>query len=90
MLKISKGNDIFYFGNKNAPSKFDKKDIAKYTTIRIHNHRNPTGGFAVIKIEFKDGTEIKIPNIFVDYLQLEDKLHEYSRIDEKKIPFLKK
>lgn len=89
ILIMSRGNDNFYFGNIDNPSKYNKKDILRYTTIRSHGTRNQFSGFAIIEIEFKDGTVLKIPNLLVDYTALEDKLFEYTRIDKNKFPYLR-
>ena len=89
ILIMSKGNDNFYFGNIDNPSKYNKKDILQYTTIKSRSSRNQFSGFAIIDIELKDGTMLKIPNLLVDYTALEDKLFEYRRIDKNKFPYLR-
>ncbi|OIQ92869.1 hypothetical protein GALL_251640 [mine drainage metagenome] len=88
VLIMSRGNDIFYFGNADNPLKYDKKDILQFTTIRSRGSRNQFSGFAIIKIEFKNGTILKIPNLLVDYTALENKLFEYPKIDKNKLPYL--
>lgn len=88
VLIMSRGNDTFYFGNVDNPLKYDKKDILQFTTIRSRGSRNKFSGFAIIKIEFKDGTILKIPNLLVDYTALENKLFEYLKIDKNKLPYL--
>ena len=85
---MSKGNDIFYFGNIDNPLKYDKKDILEFTTIRSSGSRNQFNGFAIIKIEFKNGTILKIPNILVSATALKNKLTGYPRIDKNKLPYL--
>ncbi len=89
ILIMSKGNDTFYFGNINDPLKYDKKDILQYTTIKTHGMPDQFAGFAIIEIEFKNGTVLKIPNLLVNYTALEDKLFEYPRIDKNKFPYLR-
>ena len=54
-LILSRGNDNFYFGNKNAIKKYSKNDILNYTTFRHQSYRSPINEFAVLKIEFKNG-----------------------------------
>ena len=88
ILIMSKGNDIFYFGNIGAPSIHNKKDILQYYTIRSRGTRNQFSGFAIIKIEFKNGTILEIPNLLVEYLAMEKKLFEYPKIDVNKLPFV--
>ena len=86
---MSKGNDIFYYGDKNAPEKYNKKDILQFTTYKSRGSRSPISAFAVIKIEFEDGSEIKIPDIFVSYSALEHKLSGYKHIDKSGFPYIK-
>lgn len=85
---MSKGNDTFYFGDVENPVRYDKRNILQYTTIRSRGSRNQFSGFAIVEIEFKDRTILKIPNLLVDYLALEQKLFEYPRIDVNKFPWL--
>lgn len=89
ILIMSKGNDTLYFGNVENPVRYDKRNILQYTTIRSRGSRNQFSGFAIVEIEFKDGTVLKIPNLLVDYLALEQKLFEYPRIDVNKFPWLR-
>lgn len=89
ILIMSKGNDTFYFGNTGNPLRYDKRNILQYTTIRSRGSRNQFSGFAIIEIEFKDGTVLKIPNLLVDYLALEQKLFEYPRVDVNRLPWLR-
>jgi hypothetical protein len=89
ILIMSKGNHIFYFGNRNNPTEYNKKEIFQFTTIRSRNYRSPINAFALIEIEFKNGTIIKIPNILVDYFALERKLFECQKIDKGGFPFIR-
>ena len=89
ILIMSRGNDNFYFGKIDNPLKYDKKDILQYTTIRSQGSRNQLNGFAIVEIEFKNGTVLKIPNLLLDYTALENKLFEYPRIEKNKFPYLK-
>ena len=82
LLIMSKENDVFYYGNINAPVKYNKNEILQFTLIETKSHRSPVQGFAFIKIEFKDGTDIKIPNIFMDRYRLADKLFQNRKIVE--------
>ena len=77
---MSKGNHEFYYGNIKAPVKYNKNEIHHFTLIETRSHRSPVQGFAFIKIEFKDGTVIKIPNLFVDRYRLADKLFQNRKI----------
>ena len=89
VLVMSKGNDIFYFGNIDNPLKYDKKDILQYTIIRSKGSRNPFSGFAIVEIELKNGTVLKIPNLLVDYSAIRAKLFEYPGIDVNEFPLLR-
>ncbi len=88
ILIMSKGNEIFYFGNIDTLTKYNKSDILQYYTIRSRGSRNLFSGFAIIKIEFKNGTVIKIPNLLIDYLEMEQKLFECPRVEVNKLPLL--
>lgn len=90
ILKMSKGNDSFYFGEMENPEMYNKKDIFSYTTIRNYNNRHMFQGFAIVEIEFKNGKVLKIPSLLIDYLELEHKLFEYSRITKNELPFVTK
>ena len=89
ILIMSKGNDQFYYGYKNYPVTYHKKDILQFTTIKSRNHRSPIADFAIIKIEFKDGAVIKIPNLLVNDFSLEHKLFQYRKIEKGRFPFIK-
>jgi hypothetical protein len=89
MLIMSKGNDIFYFGDENNPIKYDKKNITQVVTYRSKGRKSPVSRFAVVEIEFKDGPNISIPDIFVSYPALQNKLFQYPQIDKAKFPFLR-
>ena len=87
---MSKGNDIFYFGDKHNPAEYTKSQISSYTTTRIRNSKHTISNFAMVTIELKNGSEMRIPNIFLDYTLLEYKLAGISHIDENSYPVLKK
>ena len=76
LLIMSAGNDTFYFGDKDNPVKYDKKDI-ELVKFFNQNSRSITNVFALTVIVFKDGREIHIPNIFVDEINLLAKLRSY-------------
>jgi hypothetical protein len=89
ILIMSKGNDVFYYGEIGDPVKYNKSQIIEYRSIMVRNSRNPISGFALIIIELKDGNELMIPNLLVDYLALEQKLSGIPRIDENRTPFIR-
>lgn len=89
ILIMSKGKDDFYFGPINYPIKYDKKDILHYTIVRTGSQRSPFYEFAFVKIEFKNGVVLKIPNLLVNDLAIKEKLFEYKRIDQYRFPYMK-
>lgn len=88
VLIMSKGNDEFYFGNIIHPAKFNKKDILQFTLKRHRNYKSPISSFAIVSIELKDGTNIKIPNLLVNYYSMEQKLRECAKIEKGGFPLL--
>jgi hypothetical protein len=88
ILIMSKGSDIFYFGNINDPIKYNKKDIKFYEEVRGRGKSIFTN-FAVITIEFINGNQIQIPNLFLFYSSLEEKLYQCKRIDKGGIPLVR-
>ena len=78
----------FYNSTINSPVKYDKKDILQFTTIQSTHYRSPIADFAFIKIEFKNGTIIKIPNLLVDHSSLEQKLFQYHKIEKGRFPYI--
>ena len=89
ILIMSKGNEIFYFGNKENPTKYNKTEITQFTISRIRNSKHTLSNFAVVKIELTNGFELEIPNILVDYLALESKLFEIAKIENSSYPSLR-
>ena len=90
LLIMSKGNDEFYYGNIYAPIKYNKNEILQYTLVETRSHRSILSLFAFIKIEFKDGKIIIIPNLLVDCNRLSDKLFQHRKIIKGRIfPFIK-
>jgi hypothetical protein len=67
-FRMSKGKDIFYFGEKGNPAKYDKKEIIRFVTSKVRNNKSPISGFAIVTIELKNGIDIQIPNLLVDDL----------------------
>ena len=88
ILIMSKGSDIFYFGAIHSLFKYDKKDIVKYTIVKPRGSRNVYSGFVVIKITFRNGTTLSIPNLLIDHLALEDKLFQCKKIYINESPYL--
>jgi hypothetical protein len=89
-LIMSKGNDEFYFGEKNNPERFNKKDISLVTIYSPSTYRNPLNGFSVIKIEFTNHVPIRIPNLFVSELALKDKLYQQPQVNKLGLKLVKR
>ena len=86
---MSKGNDIFYFGNINSPNKYDKKDIMQFTIKKSRSSRSPISEFSITTIEFRDGSQIKIPSLLLDDSAFTHKLFGYPKISEGGFPFIR-
>lgn len=89
LLILSRGNDNFYFGESENPTRYNKNEVLNYTTIRHHSNRSPISEFAILKIEMTNGDVIKIPSIFLDHYSWERKLYNCRRIERNRFPFLK-
>lgn len=88
ILIMSKANDIFYFGSFEDMIMYDKKDILKCTIVKTNGSKSIYKGYAVVKIEFKNGTILSIPNLLIDHRALEDKLFQCRQVRENKSPYL--
>jgi hypothetical protein len=89
VLIMSKGNNIFYFGVKDNPVKYDKTEIIRFVTSQVRNNKSPVSGFAVVTLELKNGTDIQIPNILVDDLALANKLYFIPNVIKNRFPLIK-
>ncbi|MGE7774810.1 hypothetical protein ACQKLP_08805 [Chitinophaga sp. NPDC101104] len=85
---MSRGNDVFYFGEKDNPVKYNKKDLLNYTIKMVRGSRNPYSVFAVAKLNLKDGTIIQIPNILVGDSEIAHKLYAYKCVIDQGVPLL--
>jgi hypothetical protein len=74
ILIMSKGNSLFQYGYKGEPVSFDKKEIEELITIAGRDYKNPTAGFVIVRIVFKDGGHLDIPNLLVNDAALRNKL----------------
>ena len=89
-LVMSKGNDVFYFGNKDAPEQYNKKDIDHVVIIENRNNtRNPIYGFAITRIYFRDCTSISIPSLLVSEDAMRMKLQKCDPVSQHGFPFLR-
>jgi hypothetical protein len=88
-LRMSKGNDIFYFGEKGNPAQYDKKEIIRFITSKVRSNKSPISGFAVVNIELKNGIDIQIPNLLLDDVALENKLDGIPSAIRNRFPLVK-
>jgi hypothetical protein len=88
ILIMSKGNDIFYFGAYYSLVRYEKKDILNCTIMHSSGSRSLYKGFAVVKIEFKNGEILSIPNLLIPHQVLEDKLFQCPKVYKNKVPYL--
>ena len=86
---MSKGNDVFYYGEVGNPKKYSKSEIIRFTTIKVKAARSPINGFAVIVIALKDGTELQIPNLLVDDMLLHQKLSGIPNVQMSRLPLMR-
>ncbi len=88
MLYMTKGENVFYYGDKSAPTKYNKEDILKVVEHAVRG-RNVANGFSFLKIHFENGDTIKIPNILVNNSELRNKLYMCNIILSGR-PYMKK
>lgn len=87
ILILSKGNDEFYFGNKEQPIKYTKSQIINCTSLSPE--RGILMEFALVLLEIENGTKLVIPNIMVDENLLSNKLSSIPVVYKNKYSFLK-
>lgn len=91
-LIMSRGNDIFYYGEKKAPDQYSKKDIDLVTLVWLRSSTargNIFDEFSFIKISMKDGRTLIIPNLIIDHFAMEYKLYECRKTEKKAFPLIK-
>lgn len=88
MLIMSRGNETFYFGDRENLIKYNKKDIIRFITYKVRSNRSPINGFAIVRIELKNGIDIDIPNILIDHSALAYKLNGIPHIEKNKFPLI--
>jgi hypothetical protein len=84
VMIISRGNPIFYFGDKDSPERFDKKDITSLTSCgpgrSRSNHRHGAIGFVRIDLNTPLPRSLYIPELMVGETDL---LSKFSGIPVK-------
>ena len=90
VLILSKGHDLFYFGNEEKPQEFNKTNILDIVTYGTKGRGNTYDGYLVdVEINFKDGSRINISTMLIRHSVLLGKFAGHTIIDERKIlPFI--
>lgn len=86
---MSKGNEVFYYGDIEQPTEYNKSQIQQFTVIKVSSSRNPISGFALVVIELKNGHRLQIPNLLVDDIAMKQKLKGIPNVKENRAPFVK-
>lgn len=79
-LKISKGNDRFFWGMKNNVKEYSKTDIESINQFKNPAPRNPWNDNIIYKIRFKDGEQIQFPNLLIGETDFHNKFPEHKII----------
>lgn len=91
ILKLSKANNTFFYGEINNPVRYLKEDIAKIVIYKNKSSKALWAEFAIFKIEFKDGAIIKVPTLFADFNLLFNKFSEEHIVAKHRpMPLLKR
>lgn len=84
VLKLSRGNDLFYFGEENNLKKYSKNDIVKVTDFGCHatGSRGPTWfAFHVYQFEMKNGEALKFTSLLISDMRLRYKIADLKIMD---------
>jgi hypothetical protein len=81
ILILSKGNDTFYFGNIFSPFQYSKKNIEQVLIYQNNGYRSMISDFVIVKVIFKNKSEITIPSIFVNDVALRNKFSDYPQTE---------
>jgi hypothetical protein len=75
-LKISRGNDIFLFGDDKIEIKnYNKNDIIEIIRYEDRGNRSPNL-FEIFEVVFNDNTSIKFSNALISYFTLREKFSD--------------
>lgn len=88
VLIMSKGNDVFIFGSKEHPQRYNKSDIFQVTVSKVNSSRHPVASFVVVTLELSSSPNIEIPNLLIDEYALLIKLDGIPRVDRNKFPMI--
>jgi hypothetical protein len=90
ILKISRGQDLFWYGKGDKLTLYNKKDIAAIREYQPPQTKNPWGDNSVFRIEFKNGDVVKFTNLLIPSLSLLYKTADLRLITIRKtFPFIK-
>lgn len=88
-INLSKGHNNFYFGTEGDYKEYFKSDIISISSYQNLNHRSAWSGYHVFEIDFKNGEQIRFPNLLLSEGLFRKKFSEQNinRI-HKKIPLV--
>ncbi|MCB0647815.1 MAG: hypothetical protein KDC49_14195 [Saprospiraceae bacterium] len=89
-LKLSKGNDTFYFGVKNDLKSYEKQNIKEYLIYnpQFGAGRNLKPNIRLFIIIMDNGDEVIIPNIFFSEWDIKNKLNFMQPVYVYRLPFI--
>lgn len=89
VLKLSRGNDQFWYGPASSPVIYNKHDIAE---VRYkgdsRNGRNPLRNFEIFQIKFHNAEQISIPTVFFKESEMFNKFPGIPITRERGFPWL--
>lgn len=86
VLKMSKGNNLFLYGNADAPQQFSKSDILEVDIKKLRNTKHSIGEFSIARISMTNGDILFIPNLMLRENKLERKLDGINIAQENGLP----
>lgn len=86
VLVMSKGNDRFFFGDKEHLHQYNKADITYVVISKVQSSRHPVSSFVVVTLELTGSPSLDIPNILIDEYELLNKLDGIPRVDKNRFP----
>lgn len=79
-LRVSKGQDEFYFGGKKQYKEYSKKDINNIVVYKHRSQRVNWAYYAVFEITFKNGDQILFPSLLLRERLFDNKFANHGKI----------
>ena len=79
-LRVSKGQDEFYFGGKKQYKEYSKKDITNIVVYKHRSQRVNWAYYAVFEITFKNGDQIIFPSLLIKERVFDNKFANHGKI----------